>query len=60
MMNNIFCDLIAEVSGTCEAGAELLWSGRELTTKVGEQPWPQLVYCASICYRVCGCIFQED
>jgi len=22
------------------SGAELLWNGRELTTKVGEQPWP--------------------
>jgi len=40
-------------------GAELLWSGRELTTKVGEQPWPQLVCCASICCRMCGCVFQE-
>jgi len=44
----------------CGAGAELLRSERELTTKVEEQPWPQLVYCASICYRVCGCVFQED
>jgi len=42
------------------SGAELLQSGRELTTKVGEQPWPQLVCCASICCHVCGCIFQED
>jgi len=40
--------------------AELLWSGRELTTKMGEQPWPQLVCCTSICCRVCGCVFQED
>jgi len=43
-----------------QSGAELLWSGRKLTTKVGEQPWPQLVHCASICCHVCGCIFQED
>jgi len=35
-------------------------SGRELTTKVGEQPWPQLMHYASICCRMCGCIFQED
>ena len=42
------------------SGAELLWNGRDLTTKVGEQPWPQLVRCASIYCRVCGCIFQED
>ena len=42
------------------SGAELLQSGRELTTKVGEQPWPQFVHCASICYCVCGCVFQED
>jgi len=41
-------------------GAELFWSERELTTKVGEQPWPQLVHCASICCCICGCIFQED
>jgi len=40
--------------------AKLLRSGRELTTKVGEQPWPQLVRCASICCHVCGCVFQED
>jgi len=39
---------------------ELLWSGKELTTKIGEQPWPQLVRCASICCHVCGCVFQED
>ena len=41
-------------------GAELLWNGRDLTTKVSEQPWPQLVCCASIYCHVCGCIFQED
>ena len=40
--------------------AELLWSGRVLTTKMGEQPWPQLVRCASICCHVYGCIFQVD
>jgi len=43
-----------------QSGAELLQSGRELTTKVGEQPWPQLMCCALICCRMCGCIFQED
>jgi len=48
------------LSGTCGAGAELPWNGRDLTTKVGEQPWPQLVHCASIYCRVCGCIFQEN
>jgi len=42
------------------SGAELLQSGRELTTKVGEQPWPQLMHYASICCRVYGCVFQED
>ena len=41
-------------------GAELLWNGKDLTTKVREQPWPQLVRCASIYCHVCGCIFQED
>jgi len=47
-------------SGVTRNRAELLQSGRELTTKIGEQPWPQLVRCASICCRVCGCVFQED
>jgi len=47
-------------SRVTRSGAELLWSGRDLTTKVGEQPWPQLVCCASICYCVCGCIFQDN
>jgi len=42
------------------SGVELLQSGRELTTKVGEQSWPQLVRYALICYHMCGCIFQED
>ena len=42
------------------SGAELLQNGRDLTTKVGEQPWPQLVRCALICCRMCGCVFQED
>jgi len=27
---------------------------------VEEQPWLQLVRCASICCRICDCIFQED
>ena len=40
--------------------AELLQSGRKLTIKVGEQPWPQLVHCASICCHICDCIFQEN
>ena len=47
-------------NGMTRSRAELLWSGRELTTKVGEQPWPQLVRCASICCRVCGCVFQKN
>jgi len=47
-------------SGVAQSGLELLQSGRELTTKVGEQPWPQLVRCASICCHWCGCVFQED
>ena len=37
----IYCSFLSLLSRTCGAGAELLWSGRELTTKVGEQPWPQ-------------------
>jgi len=47
-------------SGVTWSGVELLWIGRELTTKVGEQPWPQLVHCTLICCRVYGYIFQED
>ena len=47
-------------SGVTQNGVELLWNRRDLTTKVGEQPWPQLMRCASIYCRVCGCIFQED
>jgi len=47
-------------SGMTWSGAELLWSERELTTKVGEQPWPQLMRCASIYYHMYDCIFQED
>jgi len=47
-------------SGVTQNRAELLWSGRGLTTKVKKQPWPQLMYCASICCHVCGCVFQED
>jgi len=43
-----------------QSGAELLWSRRVLTTKNGEQPWPQLMHCASICCCVCDCIFQEN
>jgi len=43
-----------------QSGAELLWSRMELTTKVGEQPWPQLMCCALIYCCMCGCIFQED
>ena len=47
-------------SGVTRNGAELLRSRRELTTKVREQPWSQLVRCASIYCRTCGCVFQED
>jgi len=47
-------------SGVTQSGAELLWSGRELITKVEEQPWSQLMHCASICYRMCSCVFQKD
>ena len=46
-------------SGVTQSGAELLRNGRDLTTK-WEQPWPQLMCCASIYCRMCGCIFQED
>jgi len=46
-------------SGVIQNGVELLWNERDLTTK-WEQSWPQLVHCASIYCRVCGCVFQED
>jgi len=58
-----FVDSVKDMRGrsrVTQSGVELLQSGRELTTKVGEQPWPQLMHCASICCHVCGCIFQED
>ena len=32
----------------------------EVDNKSGEQSWPQLMCCASICCHMCGCIFQED
>jgi len=47
-------------SGVTWSGVKLLWDGRGLTTKVKEQPWPQLMHYASICCHICGCIFQED
>jgi len=47
-------------SGVTQSRVELLWSGRELTTKVGEQFWPQLVCCALIFCRMFGCVFQEN
>ena len=47
-------------SGVTRNGVELPQNGRDLTTKVGEQPWPQLVRCASIDCHACGCVFQED
>jgi len=46
-------------SGVTWSEAELLQNERDLTTK-WEQPWPQLMRCASIYYHVCSCIFQED
>ena len=60
---NEVCDTVEDVrskSRVTRNGAELLRSGRELTTKVEEQPWPQLMHCALICCRMCGCVFQED
>ena len=58
--NSPFIKDVWSGSGVIQNGAELLRSRRELTTKVEEQPWPWLMRCASIYYRVCGCIFQED
>ena len=54
--------LVVEVLG-CQGCMEqkqddLEWKG--VDNKVEEQPWPQLVHCASICCRMCGCVFQED
>ena len=55
------------LSRTCRAGVEWprverSYSGMEGTWQQNgrEQPWPQLVCCASIYCRVCGCVFQED
>jgi len=47
-------------SRVTQSGVELLRSGKELITKVEEQPWPQFMCCALICCHVCGCIFQKD
>jgi len=41
------------------SGVELLWN-RGIWQQNGEQPWPQLMRCASIYCRMCGCVFQED
>jgi len=41
-----------------QSGITPEWKG--VDNKVGEQPWPQLMHCALICYHVCGCVFQED
>ena len=62
LMFNLFLMNVKDVqsrSGVTQNGAELLWNGRDLTTK-WEQPWSQLMHCASIYCHVCGCIFQED
>ena len=40
------------------SGVTLEW--KRVDNKNGEQPWPQLVHCASIFCHMCGCIFQED
>jgi len=42
------------------SGVELPQSRRELTTKVEEQPWSQLMCCTLICCCMCGYVFQED
>jgi len=40
------------------SGIALEWKG--VDNKSGEQPWPQLMCCASICCHMCGYIFQKD
>ena len=40
------------------SGITLEWKG--VDNKSREQPWPQLMCCASISCHMCGCIFQED
>jgi len=40
------------------SGITLEWKG--VNNKNREQPWPQLMHCASIFCRMCSCIFQED
>ena len=42
-----------------QSRVELLQNGRDLTTK-WEQPWPQLVCCASIYCCIYGYVFQKD
>jgi len=46
-------------SGVGWSGVELL-RNRRIWQQNEEQPWPQLVRCASIYCRVCGCVFQKD
>jgi len=46
-----------EQSGPELSGVTLEWKGFD--NKM-EQPWPQLMCCASIYCRVCGCVFQKD
>ena len=62
----VFIHFSYNVSRTCRVGSKVTWSrvellqsGRKLTTKVGEQPWSQLVHCVSICCCMYGYIFQE-
>jgi len=55
-MNNKKAHYVKDVRS--KSGITPEWKG--VDNKVGEQPWPQLVHCVSICCRVCGCVFQED
>jgi len=63
LVNPLFSPAVKDMqsrSGVTQSGVGLLQSGRELTTKVEEQPWPQLVRYALICCHMCSCVFQED
>jgi len=55
------------MSRTMWSKSRVTWSGYGVTLKYKgvdnksrKQPWPQLMYCASIFCCICGCIFQED
>jgi len=52
--------LIRWLCQKCQSGSGVTLEWKGVDNKSGEQPWPQLMCCASIFCHVCGCVFQED